>query len=147
MPSSLSISNILQALYEESTTIKTYVDCIASGQPAPFTLITKTSDHEKNEQIVKRLREEYDATKNLVYEGDPFTMTRVEYLDILANLLNIFDEEFILEEDESYTVIMFKGDAIVEGSRQIVKGEKIEQLKDYARYKGYEISVKKVKDK
>lgn len=37
-------------------------------------------------KIVLKLTEEIDATKNLVNEGDPFLLTRKDYLD---NLLMI----------------------------------------------------------
>ena len=127
MPPSLSISNILQALYENSPTIKMYVDCIASGRPAPFTLITKSTEHEKNEEIVARLRYEIDDNVNP---------------DTVLLLKEIMDEAMILEE-EDYDIIMFKDDAIVEGSRQTVEAEKLEILKEYARFKGYTISIKK----
>jgi len=137
MPPSLSISNILQALYESSSTIKLYVDCIASGRPAPYTLITKSTEHEKNEAIVKRLRE-LRALNNWTWDS-PCDHDFRNMLD------EVLDEAMILEE-ELYTVVMFKGDAIVEGSRQIVKGDKIEALKDYARFKGYEFSARKVDD-
>lgn len=140
MPPSLSITNILQALYEDSPTIKMYVDTIAAGQPAPYTLITKSTEHEKNEKIVKNFRKEYEETKKLLNNGLPCTITRKEYCDVLAECL---DEAMIFEEEE-YTIIMFKEDAVVEGSRQIVTGDKIEALKDYAKFKGFNITIKKV---
>lgn len=137
MTNSLSITNILQALYEESPTIKMYVDCVADGKPVPYTLITKSTEHEKNEGIVKRLREQKEYFTSIKPE------MRDSEIDYVLDILNeILDEAMILEEEE-YTVIMFKEDVIVEGSRQIVKGEKIPQLKEYAKFKGYEISVKK----
>ena len=135
MNNSLSISNILQALYEESPTIKMYVDCIADGKPVPFTLITKSTEHEKNEQIVERLRK--------LVNGENWKVSDILNIDDFQEmLLECLDEAMVLEEEE-YEVIMFKDDAVVEGSRQIVIGEKIEQLKVYANFKGYTISVKK----
>ncbi|MCH7560285.1 MAG: hypothetical protein IIC67_02770 [Thaumarchaeota archaeon] len=128
MPPSLSITNILQALYEESTTIKTYVDCIASGQPAPFTLITKTSDHEKNEQIIARLY----AAINVIHDGNT--------KDILRE---IADEAMILEE-EKYEVYMEQNGKIVIGTIQTVDGGRVQGLKEFAKFKGYEIVVNKV---
>ncbi len=133
MPPSLSISNILQALYESSATIKTYVDCIADGNPAPYTLITKSTEHEKNERIVKRVKTALITAK----KNEDKDME-----DILSEFL---DEAMILEE-QLYEVMMFKDDAIVDGSRQTVKGEKISDLKAYANHKGYEFSVKIVND-
>ena len=128
MTPSLSISNILQALYEESPTVKMYVDCIASGQPTPYTLITKSTEHEKNEKIVSRLKESRD---NAICD---------DHRQIFNEIL---DEAMILEE-ENYKIIMFKGEDVVEGSRQIVKGDKVVNLKEYAQYKGYEFSVRKL---
>lgn len=137
MPPSLSITNILQALYEGSSTIKTYVDCIASGQPAPFTLITKSTEHEKNEQIVQRVKE-----KKIELESE-IKICREDSLEDMLDVVNeLLDEAMVLEEEE-YHVVMFYGDVIVEGSRQKVKGDKISQLKEYAKFKGYEIQVKK----
>lgn len=139
MSKALSISNILQALYEDSPTIKMYVDCIASGQPAPFTLITKSTEHEKNEQIVARVREKLaevrEANKSLELPDK-----EDELQDILLEFL---DEAMVLEE-EKYQIIMFKEDAVVDGSKQVVLGARIEALKDYAKFKGYTISVKPV---
>lgn len=40
-----------------------------------------------NQEKAEKLTEEYQATKDLVSEGDPFTMTRAEYLDILRTLM------------------------------------------------------------
>jgi len=136
MPPSLSISNILQALYEESPTIKMYVDSIADGQPVPYTIITKSTDHEKNEEIVQRVRDELEKTPQGI-DADQ---------DNLRELLLEFLDEAMILEDEKYDIIMFKDDAIVEGSRQVVKSDKVEGLKDYARFKGYTISVKLVKE-
>ena len=131
MPPSLSITNILQALYEESTTIKTYVDCIASGQPAPFTLITKTSDHEKNELIVKRVRALAEESKKMSSPG--FT----------EMLLECLDEAMVLEE-EKYEVYMELNGKIVIGTIQTVDGGRVKGLREYAEFKGYEIVVNKV---
>ena len=107
-----------------------YVDCIASGRPAPFTLITKSTEHEENERIVKRLI----AAIDVIHDGNT--------IDILREIL---DEAMVLEEEE-YEIVMFKEDVIVEGSRQVVKGTKVEQLKVYAKFKGYTISAKKIED-
>jgi len=137
LPPSISITNILQALYEESPAIKMYVDCIADGRPAPYTLITKTTDHEKNEQIVARLK----ATKKDIEKMSPERRdSETDYaLDIVNECL---DEAMILEE-ECYEVYMTHDGKIVPGSVQIVNGTKIKQLKEYAKYKGYELQVKK----
>ncbi len=133
MPPSLSISNILQALYEDSPTIKMYVDCIASGRPAPYTLITKSTEHEKNEQIVARVRDCLEKTP----EG-----VDAEYDTLRELLLEFLDEAMVLEEEE-YEVVMSLNGTEIEVTRQTVKGDKIEALKDYAKFKGYEISIKK----
>jgi len=127
VPPSQSITNILQALYESSSTVKMYVDAISSGRPVPYTILTKSSDNEENEAIVKRLYAAIDT----IHDGNT--------KDILRE---IADEAMILEE-ELYTVVMFKGDAVVDGSEQIVKGTKVEELKDYARFKGFTIPIKK----
>lgn len=138
LPPSLSITNILQALYEDSPTIKMYVDCIADGRPVPYTLITKSTEHEKNEEIVGRLK-----ANKADFERILPTLRDSEIgfaLDIINECL---DEAMILEE-EKYNIIMYKGYSIVEGSTQTVTGNKIGQLQEYARFKGYEISIKKV---
>lgn len=137
MPPSLSITNILQALYENSQTIQLYVDCIASGRPAPYTLITKSTEHEANEKIVERA-----VAKKIELEKQIEVCREDGVQDMLEIVNEILDEAMILEEEE-YVIIMFKGDAIVEGSRQTVRAEKVEGLKDYARFKGYTISIKK----
>jgi len=130
MPPSLSITNILQALYEESPTIKMYVDGVAEGKPFPWTLIIKSSEHEQNEKIVERARD-------ILHDAEKCNDT-----EMASIMLELLDEAMILEE-EDYDITMFKDDAIVEGSRQTVKAEKVEALKNYARFKGYEISIKK----
>jgi len=135
MTDSLSITNILQALYEESPTIKMYVDCIAEGKPVPYTLITKSTEHEKNEQIVERIKKWRNELKD--YDDYLHGEELVEKLD------EVLDEAMVLEE-EKYEVVMIKDDAVVEGSRQIVKGTKVQQLKNYAQFKGYIISVRKL---
>lgn len=138
MPPSLSIANILQALYEESTTIKTYVDCIASGQPAPFTLITKTSDHEKNEEIVGRLKANKADFERIL------PALRDSEIDFALDIVNeCLDEAMILEE-EKYEVYMENDGKIVIGTIQTVDGGRVEGLKEYAKFKGFEIVVKKV---
>lgn len=134
MSPSLSISNILQALYEDSPTIKMYVDAIAAGQPVPYTLITKTEDHEKNEAIVQRVRDQLEKTTQGVDADQD---------DLRELLLEFLDEAMILEE-EMYEVVMFKGDEVVDGSKQLVKGDKIANLKQYAEFKGYEFSARKL---
>lgn len=140
MTPSLSITNILQALYEESPTIKMYVDCIASGQPAPFTLITKSTEHEKNEQIVQRVREELER----ILREDDWDGECRECGYGKDTILEILDEAMILE-DEIYEIAMFKDGVEVQNTRQVVKSDKVQGLKDYAKFKDYTISVKLVK--
>jgi len=131
MPPSLSITNILQALYTDSPTIKMYVDAIAAGRPVPYTILTKSTEAEQNEKIVAKVRERLSEIQGV---------GRKDYLE--EELQEFLDEAMILEEEE-YTVIMFKGDDVVEGSTQIVTGTKIETLKEYAKFKGFRISIKK----
>ena len=135
MNNSLSISNILQALYEESPTIKMYVDCIADGKPVPFTLITKSTEHEKNEQIVERLR---DYLK-MVQLGN---MDGAGADNLEDKLLELLDEAMVLEE-EKYEVHMELDGKIVSNTFQTVDGSRVVFLREYAKLKGYTISVKK----
>jgi phage terminase large subunit GpA-like protein len=46
----------------------------------------------RNNKIVAKLEEEIQATKHLLIEGDPFLLTRQEYLENLQNLLNVEDK-------------------------------------------------------
>ena len=39
-------------------------------------------------QLWYYFKQEYEATKNVVREGDPFLMTRTEYLSVLENIWN-----------------------------------------------------------
>ncbi len=138
MPPSLSVTNILQALYEESTTIKTYVDCIASGQPAPFTLITKTSDHDKNERIVDRAKLKKAELEKQI------KLCREDSVEDMLDVINeILDEAMVLDE-EKYEVYMEHDRKIVIGTIQTVDGGRVEGLKEFAKFKGYEIVVNKV---
>lgn len=128
----ISRANILQALYEEAPVIKMYVDLILQGKPAPYTLLMRSDESIKNEEIIERLWE----VRNGCAESD---------LDLKNILDEILDEAMILE-GEKYEVTYFKGEIMVEGSRQIVDADKIDDKKEYAKFKGYEISVKKVED-
>jgi len=133
-----SIKNILEALYEESSTIKMYVDAIAAGKPVPYTILTKSTDNEINEEIVRKLRERKAEFDEMLPQN------RDSEVDSMLDMIDeILDEEFILIEDE-YEVVMFKDDTIVEGSRQVVTGIKIKSLKQYAVFKGYEFSARKI---
>ena len=135
-----SITNILQVLYEESPVVRTYVDTIALGNPVSYDIIARSTDFDKNEKIVQTAKDTYYELNKIKPEmRDSETDSIIEFLG------NLLDLEFVLEdEDELYEVVMFNGDAIVEGSRQIVKGNRISDLKAYAIFKGYELSVKKV---
>ena len=55
MASEETINNILKALYQESSTIKIYVDAVAQGNPIPYTILVKSNEVEEWEKIVKRL--------------------------------------------------------------------------------------------
>lgn len=131
-----SIKNILLALYTDSPVIRMYVDAIADGKPIPYTILMKSSESELNRQIVDKAHEKLNQLL-LVKANNQNT----ELIDFLEELL---DREFTLEPEEGkkYQVIMFKGDAVVDGSRQIVSDmHKIKMLKAYAESKGYEFSL------
>ena len=49
--------NILEALYEESRTIKTYVDMIAEGNAIPYTFLITDSEMEDNQMIIQKVKE------------------------------------------------------------------------------------------
>ncbi len=135
-----SITNILQALYEESSTVKMYVDAIMSGKPIPYTILTKSDDNIKDAEIVKRVRG--------LLEGDSWKISEVPtFEDFLEMLRECLDEAMILEEDW-YEVVNFHKDTLAEvsGSRQIVKGDKILELKQYAEFRGYQFSARKIDD-
>ncbi len=131
-----SIRNVLEALYLDSSIIKEYVDIVAAGNRAPFEILAKNTDNIQNEKIVERVRE---ALSEAIL-GD---------MDAIKEILEeILDEAMTLEPEEgNYEVVMFKGDAIVEGTRQIVLSDKIANLKQYADFKGYTISVTKSEKK
>jgi len=130
----ISRANILEALYLDAPVIKMYVDLIMQGKPAPYTLLMRSDEVIRNEEIVERLRE------HLKTWGIKFCNECGFGTEMINEIL---DEAMILE-GEQYEIVMFKGNAVVDGSRQVVDAEKVEGLKDYARIKGYEISVKKI---
>jgi len=136
----LSRANILEALYMDAPVIKMYVDLIMQGKPAPYTLLMRSDESIRNEEIVQRLRDKIDYLESI----EP--MMRDTETDVaIEELKEIMDEAMILE-GEQYEIVMFKCNTVVDGSRQIVDAEKVEGLKDYARIKRYEISVKKVEE-
>lgn len=137
-----SVTNILQALYEESPIIKTYVDALLDGNPIPYTILSKTSENEKADAIVERVKEFLlEVQKDPKDEGNDMTVYIQSTLE--EKLLEILDEAMTLE-DEMYEVVMFKGDNTLESSRQTVPGTKVKQLREFAEFKGFELSVRKI---
>ncbi len=135
-----SIRNILQALYEESPVIKTYVDGILAGNPIPYTLIGTSDIGEKNQTIVDEATKKYYELNSMKPE-----MRGTEEDTLLDYLGDLLDLDMVLEEDdEDFEVFMMNGDFEVSGSRQIVKGGKVADLKKYADFKRYEFVFTKV---
>jgi len=127
-----SISNVLEALYLDSDLIKKYVDAIVNGNRAPYDILAKSSDNIKNEEIVARVRTALDET---IVNGNG------NLQEILREILDI---AMTIEYDDGYyEVCMFNGDTAVDGTKQIVKADKVADLKNYAKYKGFEFTVRK----
>lgn len=148
-----SKKNILQALYEESATIRKYVDTIATGQPIPYTFLTTTEEVERNKKIAQDL---------VLLLNSEYPFNNHSPRDWFAEIHSIIPDapipEWAFEEwpdltaqhepdtNEEFEVVMFKDDAIVDGSRQITSDpDKIEMLKQYAKLHGYTITFSQVK--
>ena len=64
-----------------------------------FHYIERQMQAERN-KIVDKLDEEIEATKNLLREGDPFTITRKDYLDNLMMIRGTF-QKTLTQESQS----------------------------------------------
>ena len=136
-----SARNILQALYEESPVIRTYVEAIKAGNPVPYTLIANSDEMirlQKIEQNARKRLDEINTVKQECRESEEDYL-KEELEEILDIHITMTQEK--LEDGREYEVIMLKDDAIVDGSRQVCSEMKrILELKKYAEFKGYEFS-------
>lgn len=71
-------------------------------------------EYQSLKEIVERLKHETESTQWLVDEGDPFTMTREDYLENLEHILgNTTKGEKILHDNcwwrKSMTLILLRG--------------------------------------
>jgi len=134
----LSKANILEALYLDAPVIKMYVDLILQGKPAPYTLLMRSDEVIQNEEIIERVRD------MLKYYDNYSTKSKTAAIGGVTDFIRECLDEAMILEDEKYIVQMLKAGVVIGSSKQIVYGNRIEDLKEYAKIKGYEISIKKV---
>lgn len=137
-----SVQNILEALYTDSPVIRMYVDAIISGKGIPYTILMRSDESEKNREIIDLVRYNMELIRKVKSE-----MRDEEMKIILDYTESLLDEEFTLlpEEGKSYEVMMFNGDEIVPGSKQVVTDmNRIKMLREFAISKGFEFSMTEI---
>ena len=148
-----SEKNIMQALLEASDVIKTYVAAIKAGNPIPYTILIADETAQRNERIVKALEDLLDNEEPFLNNSHRDWMAEIHHL-IKHRPLPVWALEewpdLIKKEDTpgeiEFEVVMLKDGKVVDGSRQVITSEeKMETLKNYAKFKGYEISFFEVK--
>lgn len=139
-----STRNILQALYEESPVIRTYVEAIKAGNPIPYTLIANSDEMIRLQGIEERANQKLEEINQMKPENRDSELDYLkEELEEILDIAIVMEDE--IKDGEEYEIIMFKGDAVVDGSREICSSlERILEKKKYAEFKGYEFSISAV---
>jgi len=133
-----SEANILQALYEASSTIKTYVDMVSEGNALPFTILIADKEAEDNRMKVAKVESILEEI-----ERTDFGYWSLEGL--IKELQKTFKITKPEVKSQSWEVCMYLDGVPVDGTKQIVHSrERIDELTKFAMMKGYLLYTKEI---
>lgn len=133
-----STRNILEALYEASSTIKTYVDMVSEGNALPFTILIADKEAEDNRMKLLKIEDYLNDDENTEWNNEN---TR----NIRFNLKEIINTKKPEVKSQSWEVCMYLDGQPVDGTKQIVHSrEEIDKLTQFAMFKGYVLYTKEL---